>query len=175
MYDKFTPEQKNAVNAEGSVIVTAAAGSGKTAVLTERVIHALKYEDVSADRLLIVTFTNLAAAEMRSRIEKRLNEECENNPENIHLLKQKLLISSADICTIDSFCIRLLKNNFSLLSISPDFKIADPIVETTVSHQVISKLFKEEYDKKDADFLEFLKSTDSVYSDDNAAERVLSL
>ncbi len=175
MYDRFTPEQKNAVKAKGSVIVTAAAGSGKTAVLTERVIDKLKNESLSADRLLIVTFTNLAAAEMKNRIEKRLYEECENAPFNLHLLKQRLLISSADICTIDSFCIKLLRNHFGKIGINPDFKIADPTTEDMLSKKVLSKIFKEHYETSDEDFYEFLKSTDSIYSDENAQNRVLEL
>jgi ATP-dependent helicase/nuclease subunit A len=175
MYEKFTNEQKNAVRAKGSVVVTAAAGSGKTAVLTERVIDKVKNENLSLDRLLIVTFTNLAAAEMKTRIEKRLFEECEKHPQNIHLLKQKLLVSSADICTIDSFCIKLIRNNFSKLGINPDFKIADTKTELVVSKKVMAEIFKEHYDAEDKDFYEFLRSTDSIYSDENAISLILTL
>ena len=122
-----TSEQRDAVNAEGSVLVSAAAGSGKTAVLVERVIRLLtdKQKPVGADRLLIVTFTNAAAAEMRTRIEKRLDDECRANPDDIGLLKQRQLISSAKICTIDSFCIDLVRENFETAGVSPDFKISE--------------------------------------------------
>ena len=101
----LTFEQQQSVDAKGNILVAAAAGSGKTAVLVERVINKLCSETdfISADRLLIVTFTNAAAAEMRGRIEKRLDEECRKNPDNVGLLKQKHLLSSAKICTIDSF------------------------------------------------------------------------
>ena len=121
----WTTDQQNAIDSLGNTIVTAAAGSGKTAVLVERVIKKLSDPEnhISADRLLIVTFTNAAAAEMRRRIEKALSDKCAEQPQNTELLKQRLLISSADICTIDSFCIRLVRNNFSVLGISPDFKI----------------------------------------------------
>jgi hypothetical protein len=175
MYDKFTDQQKDAVNAKGSVIVTAAAGSGKTAVLSERVIDRIKNENLSIDKMLIVTFTNLAAAEMKTRIEKRLYEECENHTQNIHLLKQKLLVSSADICTIDSFCIKLIRNNFSKLGISPDFKIADSKTELVLSQKVMSDIFREHFDSNDENFYDFLRSTDSIYSDDNASKQVLNL
>ena len=88
---KPTSEQQSAIDTKGNVLVSAAAGSGKTAVLVERVISRLtdKVSPVSADRLLIVTFTNAAAAEMRTRIEKRLDGECRKNPDDIGLLKQK--------------------------------------------------------------------------------------
>ena len=104
---KATPEQQKAIETNGNILVSAAAGSGKTAVLVERVIERLcsKTNAISADRLLIVTFTNAAAAEMRSRIEKRLDEIILENPDNIAFLMQKHLLSAAKICTIDSFCI----------------------------------------------------------------------
>ena len=109
---ELTNEQELAVNKKGNILVAAAAGSGKTAVLVERVIKKLcsKTDPVRADRLLIVTFTNAAAAEMKSRIEKRLNEECKNNPQDTSLVLQKHLLQNAKICTIDSFCIDFVRN-----------------------------------------------------------------
>ena len=106
-----TVMQQKAIETRGNILVSAAAGSGKTAVLVERVINMLtdKTSPTSADRLLIVTFTNAAAAEMRSRIEKRLFEEIQKNPNDESLQRQKYLLQSADICTIDSFCIKLVR------------------------------------------------------------------
>ena len=102
--NKFTKSQLSAIDAKCPILVSAAAGSGKTAVLTERVIKKLTGDNpVDADKLLIVTFTNAAAFEMRSRIEKRLFEECAKSPANNKLMRQRHLIGSADICTIDSF------------------------------------------------------------------------
>ena len=120
---KATPEQQKAIETNGNILVSAAAGSGKTAVLVERVIERLcsKTNAISADRLLIVTFTNAAAAEMRSRIEKRLDEELKANPNNLLLQRQHLLLSSAKICTIDSFCIDFIRENFEKNS-RPAFK-----------------------------------------------------
>ena len=114
---KLTPEQELAVNNKCNILVAAAAGSGKTAVLVERVISKLcsKQNPVRADKLLIVTFTNAAAAEMKSRIEKRLNEECQKNPDDTGLVLQKHLLQNAKICTIDSFCIDLVRENFEKL------------------------------------------------------------
>lgn len=174
---EWTTEQQNAIVSKGNTIVTAAAGSGKTAVLVERVIQKLSDENnpVSADRLLIVTFTNAAAAEMRRRIEKALSDKCTEQPQNTYLLKQRLLIPSADICTIDSFCIRLVRNNFSILGISPDFKIADEVTDYGIKHSVCKKLFDEYFEKNDLDFLKFLNVSNSEYGTDNAENIILEL
>ncbi len=174
---EWTPSQENAIKAKGAVIVTAAAGSGKTAVLVERVIKKLTHptHPVPADRLLIVTFTNMAAAEMRQRIETRLATEVVNNPENINLKKQQLLISSADICTIDSFCIKFVRNNFNRLGISPDFKIADKSTENKIKRDVLTEIFDREIEKGEEEFAQFINITDSVYGDGNAMEMVLEL
>lgn len=122
----FTNDQQNAINAKGTVLVSAAAGSGKTAVLSERVVRLVcdKKNNTSIDRLLIVTFTNASALEMRVRIGKELDARCNSEPTNSHILKQKMLLGSAKICTIDSFCIDLCRKYFNILGISPDFTIA---------------------------------------------------
>ena len=177
MKTHWTDDQQKAIGAPGAVIVTAAAGSGKTAVLVERVIRRLcdPENPIPADRLLIVTFTRAAAAEMRQRIEKRLAEECIKQPENVGLLKQQLLLSSADICTIDSFCIKLIRNYFNGLNLPPDFRIADAATAEQIRGDVIRKLFDERLAAGDEDFLRFVRSTDSVYGDSHAAAAVLRL
>lgn len=174
---KWTDDQNKAIYSKGNTIVTAAAGSGKTAVLVERVIQKLSDDKnpVSADRLLIVTFTNAAAAEMRRRIEKALSDKCAKEPENTYLLKQRLLIQSADICTIDSFCIRLVRNNFSALGITPDFKIADEVTDSTIKFTVCKKLFEEYFEKNDLDFLKLLNITNSEYGTANAENTILQV
>lgn len=137
-----TSAQSSAIKADGCVLVSAAAGSGKTAVLVERVIRKLtdKKNPVFADRLLIVTFTNAAAAEMLSRIESRLYEETQKNPDDELLARQRYLIKSADICTIDSFCIKLVRDNFSLLGIEPDFKVTDDSQLLGIRREVLDSL-----------------------------------
>lgn len=174
---KWTDKQEEAIVSSGNTIVTAAAGSGKTAVLVERVIRKLCDESngISAENLLIVTFTNAAAAEMRRRIEKALADKCAEQPQNNHILKQRLLISSADICTIDSFCIRLVRNNFSILGVSPDFKIADDVTDSGIKNKVCQKLFDEYFEKNDLDFIEFLNVTNSEYGTDNAKDVILEI
>ena len=118
-FNKPTPMQQKAIETPGNILVSAAAGSGKTAVLVERIINMLtnKTSPVNADRLLVVTFTNAAAAEMRSRIEKRIFEELQKNPDDVTLQRQKYLLQNADICTIDSFCIKLVRENFEKFKI----------------------------------------------------------
>lgn len=140
----YTKSQNEAIKTDGSVIVSAAAGSGKTAVLAERVLRLItdKLNPVSADRLLIVTFTNDAAAEMRSRIEKKLYEKCLENPADRGLLRQKYLLQSADICTIDSFCINLVRDNFELCGVSPDFKVGDGSELNEAKNLILKSIFE---------------------------------
>lgn len=172
-----TSEQRDAVNAEGSVLVSAAAGSGKTAVLVERVISLLtdKQKPVGADRLLIVTFTNAAAAEMRTRIEKRLDDECRANPDDIGLLKQRQLISSAKICTIDSFCIDLVRENFETAGVSPDFKISEGGSLRPVDELVLNGLLDEYYQQGDPVFFELMDIIGAEYDDGNFSDYVLKM
>ena len=125
---KWTYEQENAINARhGSVLVSAAAGSGKTAVLTQRVIERItdRENPTSVDRLLIVTFTRAAAQEMRERISDRVSNLLKENPGDINLINQQMLLPGAKITTIDSFCMNLVKENFQLLGISPDCRMAE--------------------------------------------------
>ncbi len=128
MARNWTAAQTDAINARGGdILVSAAAGSGKTAVLVERVIKRLtdRENPVSADRFLIVTFTRAAAGEMRERIDAAIDGLIRENPSDSYLVSQKMLLSAAKICTIDSFCSSLVRENFNLLDIPPDFKTAD--------------------------------------------------
>lgn len=122
----WTDAQLDAIGAvRGTVLVSAAAGSGKTSVLVERVIRRITEEQppIDADRLLIVTFTKAAAAEMRGRIEKALLDRIREDPENRRLQRQQVLLSKASICTVDSFCSKISREFFEVLGISPDFRI----------------------------------------------------
>ncbi len=169
-----TEQQKLAIKTKGNVLVSAAAGSGKTAVLVERVIGMLtdKNSGISADRLLIVTFTNAAAAEMRSRIEKRLYEEIQKNPDDVSLQRQKYLLNNADICTIDSFCIKLVRENFEKCGIEPDFKISDGSGQGSTANAVMSKLIAEYLENPSKDFELLLELTNCEYDEKNLTELV---
>ena len=171
---KPTLTQESAINTDGNILVSAAAGSGKTAVLTRRVIRKLtdKSSPVSADRLLVVTFTNAAANEMRSRIESELNLECAKNPDDIGLLKQRHLISSAKICTIDSFCIDLVRENFEKCGISPDFKVSDGTELADIDKKVMSDIINRHLEKGSDEFKFLLQLTGCEYSEENLAKTV---
>lgn len=171
---KPTVMQEKAIKTKGNVLVSAAAGSGKTAVLAERVINMLtdKNSSISADRLLIVTFTNAAAAEMRSRIEKRLYEEIQKNPDDTALQRQKYLLGNADICTIDSFCIKLVRENFEKCGIEPDFKTGDGSNQKSTCNAVMSKLIAEYFENPSNDFLRLLELTCCEYDEKKLTELI---
>ena len=154
---KWNEEQIQAINAKDSaVLVSAAAGSGKTAVLVERVINMLtdKSSGVMADELLIVTFTRLAAEEMKTRINKRLTkllDECITNPEidEAHLRNQQLLLDKANISTIDSFCREVVKSSYTRFDISPDYRIGDNSELTALRCRAVEECAEEFYKRDD--------------------------
>ncbi|MBQ8062815.1 MAG: UvrD-helicase domain-containing protein, partial [Clostridia bacterium] len=153
---KWTPEQQHAIGARGgTLIVRAAAGSGKTAVLVERCIQRLTDTEhpCSADELLIVTFTRAATAEMRSRLAKAISDRLVEDPENTHLQKQQMLLPSAQICTIDAFCGNLVRENFESLGISPDFRLLDESEVRVLQQNAMDRVVEEFYTAKDPDFL----------------------
>lgn len=147
---KWTVDQQNAISARGgSILVSAAAGSGKTAVLVQRVIERITDPDhpSDVDRLLIVTFTNAAADQMRERISARLSEILADDPTNITIERQLLLLPQANISTIHSFCTNLLRDNFYHLDISQDFRIADTNEIVLLKDEAIDYVLEEQYEK----------------------------
>lgn len=144
---KLTPAQGKAIyTSGGGITVSAAAGSGKTWVLVQRVIRLLTGENaVPADRLLILTFTNLAAGEMRSRISKAIDELIEQEPENDFYRRQQLLLASADICTIDSFCSKVVRDNFFRLGVSRDYRIGTTSELYELRRKIMSGLIEKYY------------------------------
>ena len=125
---KWNDAQKKAIYLSGGTeLVSAAAGSGKTAVLVERVINKIinPNNPVDIDKLLIVTYSKAAADEMKKKISKRLSELILENPQNYNLLKQQRLLSSATISTVHAFCNKLMRDNFETLGVSPNLRIAD--------------------------------------------------
>lgn len=151
----WTDAQKNAITARsGSVLVSAAAGSGKTAVLVERVVERVcdSQNPCPVDELLVVTFTQAAAAEMKERISSRLSELIRANPDNKFLQRQKILLPSAEICTIDKFCNMFVKRNFDKLNITPDFRILDQNESKVMSSEAASRIIEELYEENSDDF-----------------------
>lgn len=151
---EWTREQKNAIDSrDGTVLVSAAAGSGKTAVLVERVIRRLtdKEKPCTADRLLIVTFTRAATQQMRERISQAIGEELRKNPADEHLKRQLIMLPFAKISTIDSFCNDIVKENFHELDLSPDYKMLEgaqlKLVEAEAMNRTLDEYYKENSDE----------------------------
>lgn len=153
---RWTPEQEAAMTARGGgILVAAAAGSGKTAVLVERVIRRITDQEnpVPADRFLVVTFTNAAAAEMRSRIALRLREKIAMEPENAFLERQLLLLSKARICTMDAFFAAMVRENFERLGVSPILRIADEPELAAMRAGAMEAVLERRFADPDGDFL----------------------
>ncbi|MDE7364527.1 MAG: UvrD-helicase domain-containing protein, partial [Ruminococcus sp.] len=144
----YTPQQQNAINARNSsIIVSAAAGSGKTAVLTERLLQLIRMPEnaqkgVSADKMIVVTFTNDAANEMKSRLDTKLREliNTVSDEEREYLLKQQILLQNAKISTIDSFCFELLRDNITEQGITSGFDILDDTANNVIKSQAMEEL-----------------------------------
>ena len=173
---QWTNEQEQAINENGSnILVAAAAGSGKTAVLVERIINKIINKKIDIDKILVVTFTNLAAAQMRERILDAIYKRIEENPENVHLQRQITLLPKANICTIDSFCLDIVKNNFFELDISPNFKIADEIELKILKQETLEEVFEDKYEKQEEEFLKLINTYTTYKGDENLKEIVLKI
>lgn len=150
----WTKEQSRAIDAgTANILVSAAAGSGKTAVLVERILKKIINDKCSIDDFLVVTFTNAAAAQMRDKLAARLEAALAENPFDELFMKQVLLVNRADITTIDSFCLKLVKENFGILGLDSSFSIGDPGMMELVKSDVLDEVFKEKYEGCDEQFL----------------------
>ncbi|HEX6593625.1 MAG TPA: helicase-exonuclease AddAB subunit AddA [Bacillota bacterium] len=167
---KWTKEQEKAIYTEGSdVLVAAAAGSGKTAVLVERVIQKLLNDEhpVDIDSLLVVTFTNAAAQEMRNRIGLALEKALANHPESVHLKKQLSLLQNSSISTLHSFCLDVVKQYAYLLDIDPGFRIAADMEADLLKQEVLEQLLEEWYGTEGEDQQRFFDVIDRFSNDRN--------
>lgn len=168
-----SPEQQRAMAARGrNLLVSAAAGSGKTYTLVERIITSIMEGAYNIDELLVVTFTNAAAAEMRERIEKRITAQLRANPE---LERQLVLLPSAAISTIHVFCLSLIRQNFSLLDVDPAFRVAGEQEIELIRQRVIVDLFEACYEAQQADFLQFVAQYGSDRDDEKLHQMILRL
>ena len=157
---EWTPAQKQAITTRGGdLLISAAAGSGKTAVLTERVLTLITDPErpVDIDRLLIVTFSNAAAEEMRQRNAARLYERMEQEPENAVLRRQSLLLGNAEICTIHAFCYRLIRENFQALGLPGDMALGRGGEDELLQAAVLEQLLDEEYEKAEPAFMRLIE------------------
>lgn len=170
---KWTKEQEEAIYSEGSdILVSAAAGSGKTAVLVERIIQKLLKKDnpIDIDSLLVVTFTNAAAQEMRTRVGLALEEALAKDPTSIHLKKQLSLLQRASISTLHSFCLDILRQYAYLIDLDPGFRIANDVENDQIKQEVIEDLFEEWYGAEDDEQEHFFEVVDRFSSDRNDIE-----
>lgn len=152
---QYTPDQQKVIDLrDRNILVSAAAGSGKTAVLVERIIRMICDENrpVDVDRLLIVTFTNAAAAEMRERIRLGLEKELEEHPGSEHIERQVTLLHNALITTIDSFCLYLIRNHFQEIGLDPAMRVADEGESKLLKQDVLQALLEEHFAGEDPDF-----------------------
>lgn len=173
---EWTPAQQDAIDArDGSILVSAAAGSGKTAVLVERIIQAItsKENPISIDRMLIVTFTRAASAEMRSRIEDALNKLLESDPHNGELLKQKQLLYNAKISTIDSFCTAFVRQYFYKLGIQSDFRVADEGELKILKAKALDNTLEYFYEQNDKNFISLVNSICSYKNDEQLRKFII--
>ena len=146
---RWTDEQKAAIDTKNcKLLVAAGAGSGKTAVLVQRIIDKIIIDKIDIDKMLIVTFTNAAASEMRERIRDGIYKVLETNPE---MQRQLLLINKASIMTIDAFCKKVIKDNFFKLNLDPNFRVADSaeneLLKLEALDEVLDELYEEDDDK----------------------------
>lgn len=169
MATAWTEEQKKVIDARDcSLLVSAAAGSGKTAVLVERILSLLmdRSHPIDIDRLLVVTFTNAAASEMRERIGQRIEEYTEKDPGNEHLQRQSALVHTAPITTIDSFCMRVLREHFDETELDPSFRVGDEGEQRLMKSDVAEALLEDCYREASPEFLGFVESYSTGKSDE---------
>lgn len=175
---QWTEEQQKVIELrERNILVSAAAGSGKTAVLVERILHLISEgeQPLDVDQLLVVTFTRAAAAQMKERLMRALEEKLETDPDNEHLQRQTTLIHHAQITTIDGFCSYVIRNYFQQIDLDPGFRIADEGEQKLLMQDVLAQVLEEAYEKKDPEFMQLTESLDSGRSDDRLEDTVLKL
>ena len=173
---KYTDEQQKVIDVRNkNVLVSAAAGSGKTAVLVERIIRMVIGDNLDIDRILVVTFTEAAAGEMRDRIAKAINDALEKDPLNAHLEKQSALLYKAQISTIHAFCLNIIRNNFNKIGLDPAYRIADEMELTLLREDVLSDLFERKYEEGDKEFLDCVDYFSKGVSDSGLRDIIFKL
>ena len=181
MSKNWTPKQLQAIDSRGkTLLISAAAGSGKTATLTERIVRKLTDEanPASISRMLIVTFTRLSAADLKRKISSDISEELIKNPTSKHLSKQLVMLESAKICTIDSFYLDLVRSNFQRLGLPSNFRLADEGEMALLRKEVMDGIIEKHYDassENDDGFLSFVENFTSAKQSDALSEVFLDL
>ena len=174
----WTTEQQQVIDLRNrNILVSAAAGSGKTAVLVERIVKIItdKNHPVDIDHLLIVTFTNAAAAEMRERIGNAIEKALDEQPGDEHLLRQLTLIHNAQITTIDSFCLYVVRNHFHEIDLEPNFRIGDEGELKLLREDVLGRVLEQNYEEPSEAFSDFVEGYASGRTDAALNEMILQL
>lgn len=172
---KFTTSQSNAVNISNkTLLVSAGAGSGKTTVLTHRLIDRIK-KGGDIRRFLVVTFMKAAASDIKRKLYDELLKEFANNPEDTHLFKQSNLIGEANICTISAYCLALVKENFSVLGISPRVRVIDETESAMLLHNAADELISKGYDEESPSFLLLADNFTGDKNDSPLADSMIKL
>ena len=174
----WTEEQQKVISLRNrNILVSAAAGSGKTAVLVERIITMLTEEKnpISVDSLLIVTFTEAAAAEMKERIRGAIEKKLRECPDNEHLKQQATLIHNAQITTIHSFCLSVIRDHFHAIDIDPAFRIAEEGELKLLRQAVLDELLEDKYEEGESEFLDFVTAYGNGRSDKKIEELILNI
>ena len=174
----WTEKQEQVITARNrNLLVSAAAGSGKTAVLVERIIRMITEGEkpLDIDRLLVMTFTNAAAAEMRERVAAAIERKLSEEPDNEHLQIQATLVQQAQITTIDSFCLNVIRNHFDSLDLDPAFRIGDEGELLLLKNEVMEKLLEECYEKGDKEFSDFVETYASGKGDYGISDLIMQV
>ena len=172
----WTKEQEDAIYKSGSnILVAAAAGSGKTAVLVERIIQKIIKDGIDIDKLLVVTFTNAAAAEMRERVLEAIYKKLDEEPENERLQKQLVLLGKSNICTIHSFCLEVIKNNFFEINLSANFRIGSEEEILLLKQEVLDDLFEKYYEEENEKFAKLIDTYTGYRGDEPLKEIALKI
>lgn len=168
---QWTDDQWKAIYSEGKdILVAAAAGSGKTAVLVERIIQKIMRNKQDVNRLLVVTFTNASAREMKARVNAAIQKESIKFPEDEHLKSQRIKIHQAQISTLHSFCLTLIKSHYDEIDIDPNFRTANEVESIVLLEQAIDDVLESYYEKNEQTFIDIVEHLSNDRSDEPLRE-----
>ncbi|MGW7888054.1 helicase-exonuclease AddAB subunit AddA [Staphylococcus xylosus] len=170
---RWTDNQWKSIYAKGQdILVAAAAGSGKTAVLVERIIQRIIKDEIDVDKLLVVTFTNASAREMKHRVDQRIQEASNEDPDNTHLKNQRVKIHQAQISTLHSFCLKLIQHHYDVLDIDPNFRTSSEAENILLLEQTIDEVLEKHYDQLDPNFIDLTEQLSSDRNDNQLRNTV---
>jgi len=175
---KWTKEQLEVIyERDKNILVSAAAGSGKTAVLVERIIQRITAvnDPVGVDEIVVVTFTEAAAGEMKERIRLAIESRLKEEPDNFHLQEQAVLVMSAQISTIHGFCLRIIRDNFHEIDIDPSFRVAEEGELVLIRQDILDAILEKRYEEGETRFLQFIDAYGNKRGDDNVKAMIYSL